>query len=274
MATLGSEPQVVTAALSVLGTRQEQVGRVALVHTGGEVVQAALQRLLPALAQASLPHTLYPVCAPDGSLFEDVETPQACDAAFRALYRAVWQAKRKGERVHLLLAGGRKTLAIYAMLTAQMLCDAHDCVWHLHSAGEFLASKRLYPQTGDAVQLVPIPLLLRALLSPALTHLRHIDDPFCALERLNKLELEPKHRQVSGFIEKKLTRAERQTVELLVTQGLADEEIAARLNLSVRTVQNHLYSAYTKAEHYWELEQVNRAQLVALLRLYYTFLGK
>lgn len=264
---------MVTAALHLLNAQGEKVTHAALVHTGGEVVQAALQRLLPALEQAALPCELYPVSAPDGELFEDVETPPACEAAFRALYRAVWQVKQRGGRVHLLLAGGRKTLAIYAMLTAQMLCDAHDCVWHLHSAGEFLASKRLYPQTGDEVQLIAIPLLLRAFLSPALTHLRHIDDPLQALQRLNALELEEKHRQASHFIERDLTRAERQTVELLVRQGLADEEIAVRLNLSARTVQNHLRSAYAKAERLWQLEQVNRAQLVALLQLYYTFAG-
>jgi RNA polymerase sigma factor (sigma-70 family) len=42
-----------------------------------------------------------------------------------------------------------------------------------------------------------------------------------------------------------LTPREREII-LLVGQGLTDQEVAAQLCLSVRTVQNHLHRSYTK----------------------------
>jgi hypothetical protein len=56
-------------------------------------------------------------------------------------------------QVHLSIAGGRKTMAVFGMTAAQLLFDEHDRLWHLFSGGEFLVSKRLYPQPGDEVRL-------------------------------------------------------------------------------------------------------------------------
>jgi CRISPR-associated protein (TIGR02584 family) len=65
---------------------------------------------------------------------EDVETPAASAAAFRELYRLVRAHKQQERQVHLCIAGGRKNLAIFGMVTAQLLFDASDCLWHLYSA--------------------------------------------------------------------------------------------------------------------------------------------
>jgi DNA-binding CsgD family transcriptional regulator len=62
-------------------------------------------------------------------------------------------------------------------------------------------------------------------------------------------------------------------VELLVREGLGDADIAGRLSLSPRTVERHLGDAYRVARAHWDLPVVNRAQLVALLHLYYALKG-
>ncbi len=51
IATLGSEPQVVTLALDLLREKGHPIGEVIVVHTAGEAVQAALKVLEEEFAQ-------------------------------------------------------------------------------------------------------------------------------------------------------------------------------------------------------------------------------
>jgi len=278
ISTLGSEPQVVTSALDLLLAQGEPVSQVDVLHTSprsGPTVSAVntVREAFSACQYgASITLRLHPILV-DCQPTEDVETPAASAAAFRALYRLVRAHKQQERQVHLCIAGGRKNLAIFGMVTAQLLFDASDCLWHLYSAGEFLNSKRLHPQPGDEVHLLAIPVLLRDYLSPALTHLRHIDDPYEALQLIEQLDLNRKLESAASFIQGALTGAERRVVALLVLEGLSDQEIASRLLLSPRTVEQHLRSAYAKAAAHWELETVNRTQLVALLHIYFSLPG-
>jgi len=65
-----------------------------------------------------------------------------------------------------------------------------------------------------------------------------------------------------------LSSAEQRVVRMLVQEGMSDSDIAERLCLSPRTVEQHLRAAYRKAANYWELAEVNRTHLIALLNLY------
>jgi CRISPR-associated Csx14 family protein len=279
IATLGSEPQVVTAGLDLLRAEGIGIERVEVVHTTapGTPIEDALVRLKAAAADYTKPSISFNFFAleENGKPFADTESRAAGEAVLRLIYQRIAHAKSSGETVHLLIAGGRKTMSIYGMVAAQMLFDEEDRLWHLYSAGDFLTSKRLHPQPGDAVQLAPIPVVRWGELSPAWLSLRNIADPWAALEAIRRLQLERRREDMHNFLMGTLTPAERQVVEMLVTTGWSDREIAAHLHLSPRTVEQHLRAAYSKAAVHWEMDSVNRTQLVALLQLYFgTKLGE
>lgn len=275
LATLGSEAQVVTLALDALLQRGEAIQRVVILHTAPEteLIAAALERLLAELRSPYYPSALeletVLLAGPRGPL-ADVDTAEGAELAFTTIYRAVRAEKLAGRRVHFSLAGGRKTMAVFGMAAAQLLFDADDRLWHLVSYGPLLAEKRMHAVPGDECHLIEIPVLLWRAVSPVLTDLSEIDDPFIAVERQRALRLQEALDEARSFVLGVLSPAERRVVEPLVRESLSDQELAARLVLSPRTVEQHLRSAYNKAAEHWALTEVNRTQLVRLLSLYYT----
>lgn len=276
IATLGTEPQVVTATLDLLNDRGESIRSVEVVHTVAPsnppiqnaiqtLKQVALQRVYPLLS-----FTFHPITAPNGEPYEDVESEPASRAAFTLLYRLVRRAKLNQEKVHLCIAGGRKVTSIFGMAVAQLLFDEGDCLWHLYSGGDFLISKRLHPQPGDEVHLLRIPVALWSSVSPILLDIGQVDDPFEAYERQRLSKVREEYQRAKGFVEGELTPSERQAVALLVQGMLSDEEIAQRLCKSKRTIEQQLRTAYRKARDYYQIGEVGRVHLISLLKIYYT----
>jgi CRISPR-associated Csx14 family protein len=275
IATLGSEPQVVTAALDLLLQAGEEIDQVIVVHSveAGELFTQAVKTLERAFSQPRYQGVvtlqLSPISDRSGQMFADLDTPEAVQAVFRILYNHVRLVKKGGRKVHLSIAGGRKTMAVFGMVAAQLLFDEDDHLWHLYSNQEFIDSKQLHPGPEDDVNLVAIPVIHWSTVSPIFLDLSEIDDPLAALERQKSLHLAERLEQGRAFIRGSLTPAEGRVVALLVRQGLSDNQIAEELVISPRTVEQHLRSIYTKAANSWGLEGVNRAQLIALLNLIY-----
>jgi DNA-binding CsgD family transcriptional regulator len=158
-----------------------------------------------------------------------------------------------------------------AWLQLNFYFDENDHLWHLYSSGDFLASKRLHPQPGDEVHLISIPVILWSNISPSLTGIIQEQDPFQTIEKIQRLQLREKMDNAQSYIFGSLTESERKVTALLVKEGLCDQEIAERLNISPRTVEQHLRSAYHKAASHWELDDVNRTQLVSLINIFYVW---
>lgn len=275
IATLGSKAQIITLTLDLLQQQGSLPGELVVVHTWRDRFETAqaLARLQVDLP-LSYPHLVYrslELCDEAGPL-RDVTAPQEVDCAFRALYAEVRAAKLAGRAVHMQIAGGRRTLTVFGMATAQLLFDEVDHLWHLSSHPALEASGRLHAEPGEWARLIPIPVVLWGRLSPVFEQLSTVADPFEATERLRQYRLRERWDAARTFVLGSLSGAEQRVAELLAREGLTDGEIAARLSLSPRTVERHLGEIYLKAAAHWDVPSVNRAQLITLIHLYYSMI--
>lgn len=272
--TLGTEPQVVTAFVDLITRQGISIDSLHILHTigGDKRIDQATETLREEFANSSSIYKIHfhAIANLQGHPYPDIDSSESVEAFFRLLYLLIWQEKQANHAVHICIAGGRKTMAVYGMSAAQLLFDERDRLWHLFSAGSFLESKRLYPQPGDDVHLVSIPVIPWSSLSPVFTNLSGIQDPYTALEQVARLRLRERYDEARIFALSLLTPAEQRVVRLLALEGLSDQEIAERLMVSPRTVEQHLRAAYAKAEEHWQVEKITRTQLIALLQYFFS----
>lgn len=174
---------------------------------------------------------------------QDVETEENSQAAFRTIFRVVKRYKEQRAIIHFNLAGGRKSMAVFVMSTAQMLFAPGDKLWHLMSGPAFMNSGAMHDD-GQSSRLVPIPYVSVTSLHPALGMLIASNDPYDILQAQEKyLHLMDLQRK-----EKFLRTLDFDEYQILVgvAQGLNNAEIGSRLkkSLAAQTVANKLTTIY------------------------------
>lgn len=272
IATLGTEPQVVTLALDVLRAKGYDIDRLIVIHTTNRIIQPALEQLEQAfLSDDALSYHTVAIDGQDGPI-ADVATEADTAAVLRTIYRVVLNEKRAGRLVHLSIAGGRKPMAVYGMVVAQLLFDEDDHVWHLLSRGWRPGDERvMHKRPDDGVTLVPIPVLRWSSVSPVATELALRDDPWEAIQAQRTMRRDEDWRRKREFVERWLTPAERDVVRL-ASRGLDNAAIAERLGKAEKTVANQLTPIYGKL-HEWRGYRtdvpVSRAVLVAEFATYF-----
>jgi len=272
VASLGSEPQVVTLVLDLLQAKGYAISGVIVVHTAGEVVQPALAELAREFADPGAPAYRTVLIEDAGWPVDDIVTEADTAALLRTLYQVVLAEKRAGRLVHLGIAGGRKPMAVYGMVVAQLLFDEDDRVWHLLSEGWKPGDERvMHVRPGDRVWLVPVPVLRWTASAATIAALMAQDDPWAAIRWQQELTESEAIRRRGEFLRHWLSPAEREVVELLVREGLDNVGIARRLHKSERTVANQLTKVYAKLHEFlgFPRSPVNRSVLIAELAPYF-----
>ncbi len=274
VATLGSEPQVVTLTLHLLEAQGECIEEIRVVHTAEH---GPVGRAVQVLQEYIEPKRLRLVPVTDGDrIVRDVASDADNRAVFYRLYSEIRSLKEKRRVVHFSVAGGRKPMAIYGTVVAQLLFEPEDRLWHLISTGRVFEEKRLKPEPGDDVHLIPIPIVHWSTVKPVLTDVGRIPDPWDALVQQKEIKRRERFGRLQDFVERELTTAEQEVVRILVLEGLDNASIAKRLFKSEKTVANQLYSVYEKMRAYLKYREdvrIDRSLVIAELSPYFTMRG-
>lgn len=248
MATLGAEPQVIAIASQLLQQSGIELRSVIVLHT--QTDQPPLSIALPALEKAFAEQPSWPPLRPHPLPMDDVLTPEELEIFGNRLFAVLKEQIQQGNCIHLLLAGGRKPMAMIGTTIAQMLLGPTDRLWYLHSDEALRQSRRFELEREDQAQLIAIDLPQLSPSPPIYTPTIQAENAASAQKHLSQ----ERQRRLSNFVEKKLTPAEREVAALVAQELLTVKAIAARLHKSPKTVTNQLNSVYSKLESWFGLQ--------------------
>ncbi|PJF31864.1 MAG: hypothetical protein CUN51_02670 [Candidatus Thermofonsia Clade 1 bacterium] len=242
LATIGQRPQAITVALDNLRLRYayEQIG---LLHTDSvrSGIAESLRELRAELARAypELPVRLHEVRALDGSPLLDIEDESAAEAYFYGVLDALLHYKQSGYNVHLMIAGGRKAMSVYAVYAASLLLDEHDAVWTVLTPQDIIqrGAWHVSPVERERIQVTLMPFLPSRFAPTTLEALTRDDIIEYLKRRLNRKEM----------LLSRLTDTQRRVANVLALHDdYSNAQIADLLSLSERTVQRHLQDIYER----------------------------
>lgn len=240
-ATLGQRPEVITVALDMLMPRY-QYAQVVILHTHPKksgIAQALAD--LTTIMKREHPADFvryFELGSDDGKPILDITDEASAHEYMMSVYRALAGYRNWPTKLHLLVAGGRKAMTIFATLAATYVFDEYDRVWTVLSP-ESLLQPGMYHAPGDLrdqVQLVELPIVLARNAPGVVGH--------------------PPSSRRKGRREDfllRLTPEERTLAELFRDFPYAsDEDFAAILFKSDRTIQTQLRSIYRKLNMYFD----------------------
>ncbi|MEZ4705629.1 MAG: CRISPR-associated ring nuclease [Caldilineaceae bacterium] len=248
LATLGSEPQVIGLATQLLLRKSEPLSAVIVLHTRPN--RTPIDAALPTLQRAFAGQPAWPRLETVAMPIDDILSPEQIEVFAKELFQLLKGYVGSGTRVHLLLAGGRKSMAMVGTTVAQMLLGPDDKLWYLYSDEPLRLSRRAALRADDYAELIPVPLPQMSTTAPVYTRPFLAETPQDAFQALEREQ----QRRLRHFVEQELTAAEKELVKLLVEELLTVAELAGRLNKKPKTVTNQLNSIYSKAESTFGLQ--------------------
>ena len=271
VATLGTQPQVVTLAVDLLDEAMGiLVSDVYVIHTSGERVLAGIARLKAEFrnntyrARPCRLHTEL-IQLPDGTAVEDIQDQSQANATFDTIFRVVKERKQKLQTIHMSIAGGRNTMVVYGASVAQILFGPNDRLWHIISKEPLEKSGAMHAATSKQAILAPIPVRpLTTFLEVALHTLSEQSNPYEMIRKIIQQDELDADRRRKEFL-RDLTPRERQVLVSFVRRGETDQQMSARFSVSPRVISSHMGHIYDKMRVFFsdEARQVdaNRTSL-------------
>ena len=237
IATLGLQPQVITRGLDSLLSIEPGIERGIIIHTRSYRSHPdwppfeTFQRYIEA-HYATIDWQWIPIQEESQEPLADVDTPDSAELAFKIIFNTTKNLKREGFRLHNLIAGGRKSIIVYSMVSAQLIFDVEDKLWHIFSDDEHNRGLNTRPHPPPTVQLVEIPILHLAGLMPMVRELiLHSDDPTRALHLYREHEDVERNIHMLRFLREECDVIDRRIMWLYVKDH-SNQQIAQRVSLS------------------------------------------
>jgi CRISPR-associated Csx14 family protein len=258
LATLGTRPQAITVAFDLLNERYH-FAEVVVLHTEPHQseIARALHDLKPAFSR-EFPgvHSRYvEITRRNGSPLLDIQDQETAKDYWKGVTDILSEYQRD-YNLHLMIAGGRKAMSVYAALAAGLFFRPRDRVWTVLSPESMLVGGIWRAPAGmrDQVQIVELPVFpversqeLRALIGD-----------------LDSL-LAARHNSRSEFLAR-LSPAEKRLVELIQQhRHETSKHLGVILNKSEKTIDNQFASIYDKLADHVDLPEGTRYRRQALL---------
>lgn len=263
VAPLGGQPQVVTFALDLLLARGVAVDEVVVIYLAGPRYRQAYRRLAEAFPGDRYgDHTIHlrgvPVMRGERAL-EDVCDTAAADAVWRTVHELIAGLKGRGLRLHLLLTGGRRLMALMAVSAALLHLEHGDRAWHLYTPDAVAEAARdgalLHVPPEAGVQLIEVPFAPLGAYFPGLRPLLNASPAEIIAARTRWLDdvEQGRCRTVLAHL------SERQVAVLRAfAEGLTPAQVADRLAVSPKTVDTHKTAILAECRIAWNLPEAER----------------
>ena len=272
VATVGTEPQVITLVLDALLTRGCNISEVVLLYTQSPRIICGIEKI-----QCELESELYPpitlkrvLFAGEKSVLDDFRTANDINSLLKTIYKVIKEYKQKRATIHLSVSGGRKVMGIMAMVVAQMLFNEEDRLWYLLTEGWKPGdSQDMHINDQKSQLLIEVP-VVRWEEASLLLGMEEFVSPMDLIHWQEKLINNKKMRRRREFVEHWLSKAERE-VARLACWGWDNATIARQLHKQERTVVNQLTSIYGKLYEWLEFPEyrIERSILIAELAPYF-----
>lgn len=259
VATLGQRPEAITVAFDRLNERY-RYGQLAVLHTESRtsgIAQAladlkrVCKRDYPAIACY-----FHELTYEQGAPLFDIQDQSSVEAYYRGVLQVLYDYKQTGSALHLMVAGGRKAMSIYAMLAASVIFEPPtDKLWTVLSADALLEQPGQFhipPGQRDAVQMVELP-LRPARVAPGTAPDALLRQPIMSRSAAFWAKLSPKERELA---------------ELMRQNPYASiGELGKKLHKSGKTIENQLGSVYNKLVGFFDYGESITNKRQALLDL-------
>ncbi|QPC80928.1 hypothetical protein G4Y79_14560 [Phototrophicus methaneseepsis] len=255
LVTLGQRPEAITVALDALLDKYtyDEIG-ILTTDPKNSGIRRAYHALHTVLADDYQQYKFtvddYILCHPDGSPIIDLDTNYSAEAYFRGLLQVMKPIREQATPIHLLIAGGRKAMSVYAMLAATWLFGVNDRVLTVLTPQELMQSGFYHMPSKHAhsVQVVEMPMVISREL-PITLAAKDIDEMIAT-------QSDPARR----FIES-LSHARKRVANALAQEdGISNVELASQLGIVEKTVENHLNDIYKQLAAYFDIDHLSDAQ--------------
>lgn len=258
LATLGQRPEAITIALDRL-CEEYQYESIGVLHTDPRTstIAEALNELQGVMKRdyRTLAVHYHELKRVNTTPLVDVADSQSAADYHRAVLSVLYSYKEQGNNIHLLVAGGRKAMSIYAMLAAEAVFNPpHDKVWTVLSSEALIMQRGQFhipPGMREQVVLVDLPLITQRL-APGINPL---DQPARQSRReAFWMKLTPQEQRLAAMFERH--------------PHASNADLGRLLHKSPRTIENQFASLYNKLIGFLEYgELLGERKRIALLEI-------